>query len=798
MKKHILSGILGLMLCCFFGSAQAQFVPNDDCFAAFPISSGQTVSGTTVGATTDNLSTCGTSISAPGVWYFIVGNGGQLTASTCNQASYDTKISIFSGNCAALTCEGGNDDGAGCSGFTSEATVTTTPGTLYYILVHGFLSSTGNFDLTATLSSPPAGNDVCGGALPISCGQTVSGTTVGATPDGAPFCGTSNTAPGVWYQFVGNGDFVNASLCNGTSYDSKLTVYSGSCGALTCVAGNDDACGLQSEVQFQSNAGQSYYILVHGFGSSSGAFDLSLGCIAPAMNDAPCNADPLSFGVTTYNHIGLTADANEISPGAGTGTSSCNSQDGWCSFETDVDNSAWFTFVAPASGSIGIAANASGWDSQIAVYEASDCNDYGTFVELGANDDSADDVISGSSLFAAGIGSLNCLTPGATYYVQVDGYNGDEAIGAEITLVDNGGTLPVVEAGDCQSRYLGYAPVEGDTNFLQACVTGGEAPYTFTWSGGSSFFQVDDATCSNLAVQPGATTTYTVTVTDARGCTTTDEVTVNVIDVSCGNNPNNPKVLVCKVPPGNPANAHTICVSPNAVPAHLATGSFIGPCNNPCRATNPSVAPPPACVDLTVSVTTDRFANETSWEIVDRVSGQSIASTSYTFNDDEMTFTETFCVDPTRCYDITMFDSFGDGMCCTFGNGTWSVTFDGVITASPTGGSFGSSETISVGNCSNKSSSAQTALSSDLNVVAFPNPANNMANIKFIAPQKGNVTVELYSITGAKVATVFNGEVEAGIATVAEVNVSEVPAGVYIYRVTTDNEVKSGKIQIAH
>jgi len=38
------------------------------------------------------------------------------------------------------------------------------------------------------------------------------------------------------------------------------------------------------------------------------------------------------------------------------------------------------------------------------------------------------------------------------------------------------------------------------------------------------------------------------------------------------------KVDVCHIPPGNPANAHTINVSENAVPAHLAHGDTLGPC----------------------------------------------------------------------------------------------------------------------------------------------------------------------------------------------------------------------------
>jgi hypothetical protein len=38
------------------------------------------------------------------------------------------------------------------------------------------------------------------------------------------------------------------------------------------------------------------------------------------------------------------------------------------------------------------------------------------------------------------------------------------------------------------------------------------------------------------------------------------------------------KVLICHIPPGNPANAHTIFVSSNAVPAHLRHGDTLGVC----------------------------------------------------------------------------------------------------------------------------------------------------------------------------------------------------------------------------
>lgn len=38
------------------------------------------------------------------------------------------------------------------------------------------------------------------------------------------------------------------------------------------------------------------------------------------------------------------------------------------------------------------------------------------------------------------------------------------------------------------------------------------------------------------------------------------------------------KVTICHIPPGNPANAHTIVVGAPAVQAHLAHGDSVGEC----------------------------------------------------------------------------------------------------------------------------------------------------------------------------------------------------------------------------
>jgi hypothetical protein len=53
------------------------------------------------------------------------------------------------------------------------------------------------------------------------------------------------------------------------------------------------------------------------------------------------------------------------------------------------------------------------------------------------------------------------------------------------------------------------------------------------------------------------------------------------------------KTTICHIPPGNPANAHTLCVGTPAVDAHLAHGDRLGSCCDDGTAGNPTDPPPP-------------------------------------------------------------------------------------------------------------------------------------------------------------------------------------------------------------
>jgi hypothetical protein len=225
--------------------------------------------------------------------------------------------------------------------------VTVTANTTYWLrmFTRANLGAPGTFTvcMSGTVPPPPPANDDCSNAIAIACGATVNGTTAGSTTVGQPSaCGTYDgvqTIGGIWYTVIGDGGQITASLC-GSAYDTQIGIFTGSCGAFTCVAGNDDSCGLQSSVSWNSTNGTTYYIYVTGFGTASGTFSLSMTCngapVPPPVNDVCANATVLSVNAA------IDCPANAI-----TATTTGATQDGvtvGCDDTGGPYNDVWFSF----------------------------------------------------------------------------------------------------------------------------------------------------------------------------------------------------------------------------------------------------------------------------------------------------------------------------------------------------------------------------------------------------------------------------------------------------------------------
>ncbi len=91
-----------------------------------------------------------------------------------------------------------------------------------------------------------------------------------------------------------------------------------------------------------------------------------------------------------------------------------------------------------------------------------------------------------------------------------------------------------------------------------------------------------------------------------------------------------------------------------------------------------------------INILTDNYPAETTWSLND-VDGASVASGG-PYGDAATTIQEVVCVGD-GCFTFTILDSFGDGLCCGYGIGSYDLTVDGTVVT--TGGAFESTESTS-------------------------------------------------------------------------------------------------------
>ncbi|MBF9142347.1 IPT/TIG domain-containing protein [Hymenobacter properus] len=337
----------------FTGATQVTF--NGTIAPTFTVNSATQITVTVpAGATTGFIGLTAPTGTATSTTVFTVIPAPTITSFTPSFGRPGTVVTITGTNFTGVTAVLFN--GVTAPTFTvnsaTEITVTVPAGA-----TTGFISVTGpggTATSTTVFTVPVLANDLCTDAIPVNCGQTVNGTTVGATnvtdPTGSCSAVTVDGG-GVFYSIVGTGRAITVSTCaTATSFDTKLFVYRGACGSFICVAANDDVtCAARqfaSAVTFNSTLGTTYYIMVSGYGTATvpvatGAFALSISCVPPAP--VITSLSPVSGPVGTT----VTVTGTDFTGATGVTLNGQNVNN------LVVVNATTITFTVPASASTG-------------------------------------------------------------------------------------------------------------------------------------------------------------------------------------------------------------------------------------------------------------------------------------------------------------------------------------------------------------------------------------------------------------------------------------------------------------
>lgn len=178
---------------------------------------------------------------------------------------------------------------------------------------------------------------------------------------------------------------------------------------------------------------------------------------------------------------------------------------------------------------------------------------------------------------------------------------------------------------------------------------------------------------------------------------------------------------------------------------------------------------------ITFDLIPDNYGSETTWEFKDSNNVVLYSGSNYP-DSDNTPVSEVFDVTIGECYTFTINDSFGDGICCLYGLGSYTLSDDNsnIIT---TGGEFSSTESITFG--VNSLSTNDFELQNSINI--YPNPTVSSLNIKTSNSNDLPNTYKVYNMLGQLV-------LEKAINTTQDLTIDTTPFsnGMYFIKISKD------------
>lgn len=184
-------------------------------------------------------------------------------------------------------------------------------------------------------------------------------------------------------------------------------------------------------------------------------------------------------------------------------------------------------------------------------------------------------------------------------------------------------------------------------------------------------------------------------------------------------------------------------------------------------------------LNITLELMTDNYGYETSWELMD--SEGIVLYSSGSLGNNSLTIDE-FEIEPGNCYAFVIYDNYGDGICCNFGEGYYTLT-DSDGTEIYSGGGFGASETTEF----NAIITDIEGIQKSAGLSVYPNPAHELVNI---VCSKRIKNVSLTSLTGQLLQQIEVND------SYLQLNTSTLKAGIYFIKIKTEDTIINRRLVI--
>ncbi|HET8661979.1 MAG TPA: PKD domain-containing protein [Micromonosporaceae bacterium] len=327
-------------------------------------------------------------------------------------------------------------------------------------------------------------------ALPFTTSEDISEATWDPSdPLGCAFNGS------VWFAFTPSSTATINVNTFGSNYDTVLSAWTGSQGALNQVACDDDADGTpQSQVTFSATANTTYYFLVSWYYEGGSSLQFSVSVPAPPANDNFANATAigaLPFAGTT-NLVAAGMEAGEPQP-------SC----------FDTSQTAWYSFTPTTTQSV--TASVSQYGAGVAAYAGTSL---ASLSEVGCTD-----YYYYSTTFSAQAGTTYVFQVGTAY---------SEVVGSA-TFHLRGTPDPVATFSYYPSSPTVFDTVQFDDNSYDP---GNAGIATRLWNFGDGTTSTQSHPTHRFAADGDYTVRLTITTVDGRTASTSQVVPVRTHDVS--------------------------------------------------------------------------------------------------------------------------------------------------------------------------------------------------------------------------------------------------------------------------